>query len=389
LFACFAYTELAAMIPTSGSSYTYAYVSIGEFAAWIVAWGLILEYTIGASTVASGWSGYFTGILKSANIDFPEYLTKVPSNGGIINLPAVFISSFVGILLIRGVKESLMVNRVLVAVKIIVIFLFFIIATPNINFENYVEFAPFGFNGIIIGAATVFFAFVGFDAVATSAEEAKNPNRDLPIGIVGSLLVSTLLYVLVSLVLTGITHYSELNNSEPVSYALRKIGSNVGSALVGTGAMAGMTSVLLVLMYGQSRISFVMSRDGLIPAFFSRLHKKFTTPHISCLAITVVVSLISGFVPIHILGELTSIGTLLAFIVSALGMIVLRILYPKVNRPFKCPYPFFIGGCAIFACGYLFFSLVLIHGKIFFSWILIGAVVYFLYGIRKSNLNKK
>jgi APA family basic amino acid/polyamine antiporter len=238
--------------------------------AWLVAWGLILEYTVGASTVAAGWSGYFVGILRDGGINFPEYLSKVPAQGGLINLPAVMIALFVGVLLTRGTKESVIVNRVLVGIKLLVIFFFLLIAAPHIKMENYVDFMPFGWSGVAAGAATIFFAYLGFDAVATAAEETKNPNRNLPIGIIGGLLICSLLYISVALALTGITKYNELGNAEPLAYALRQNGNNLGSAIVATGAIAGMVAVLLVLMYGQSRIFFVMSRDRLIPNAFSK-----------------------------------------------------------------------------------------------------------------------
>ena len=389
MFAALAYTELAAMVPVAGSAYTYTYAALGEFIAWLVAWGLILEYAIGASTVAAGWSGYFTGILKTVGIAIPDYLSRVPSEGGLINLPAVCISSFIGLLLIRGTKESVILNRVLVAIKLVVIFFFLAISAPYIKMENYAEFIPFGWHGIAVGAATIFFAYVGFDAVATAAEEAKNPNRDLPIGIIGSLLVCAILYVLVALALTGIVHFSQLDNAEPMAYALRQNGSNIGSALIGTGAIAGMMAVLLVLMYGQSRIFFVMSRDGLIPSTFSKLHKKFQTPYFSCLIVTLIVALTSGFAPIKTLGHMTSLGTLLALIVVAVGVLVLRVKKPDLHRPFRCPAVFIVAPLAILSCGYLIFTLLQETGKPFAIWMIISFFTYFAYSYKKSPLNKK
>ena len=387
-FAGLAYTELAAAMPVAGGAYTYSYSIVGEFVAWIVGCGLMLEYTVGASTVAAGWSGYFVGILKSGGIELPISLTQVPSNGGIVNLPAMLISLFVGSLLIRGTKESVVLNRILVAVKIIVIFLFLIIATPHIDTAKWTnDFMPFGLEGVLTGAATIFFAYIGFDAVATAAEETKNPNRDLPIGIIGSLVCCSLLYVAVSLALTGITHYSELGNAEPIAYALRQNGSNLGSAIVATGAVAGMVAVLLVLMYGQSRIFFVMSRDKLIPGVFSKLHQKFHTPYISCGIVTLSVALISGFTPITLLGHMTSFGTLFAFMIAAVSMMVFRIKRPDVERPFKCPYPFFVGTMAVLICGFLVFKLLHVIAAAFFVWVALAIVFYFAYSYRKSGLN--
>ena len=388
VFAGLAYTELAAMVPVAGSAYTYSYAAIGEFVAWLVACGLILEYTVGASTVAAGWSGYFVGILKTGGITLPDSLTKVPSDGGIINLPAVCIAFFVGCLLVRGTKESVIVNRILVGVKLVIIFLFMIVAAPHIKMVNYAEFMPFGWHGVVVGAATIFFAYIGFDAVATAAEETKNPNRDLPIGIIGSLLICTFLYIVVALALTGITHYSELNNAEPMAYALRQNGSNIGSALIGTGALAGMVAVLLVLMYGQSRVCFVMSRDGLIPSRFSDLHKKFETPYISCIFVTVAVMLISGFTPIQTMGHMTSLGTLFAFVVVAIGVLILRVKKPELHRPFRCPAVHITAPIAILSCGYLIYTLLFETGKIFLIWIVLSVIVYFLYSYRKSPLGK-
>ena len=387
MFAALAYTELAAMVPVAGSAYTYSYVVLGEIVAWLVAWGLILEYSVAASTVSAGWSGYFVGILETGGIHFPESLSKSPYDGGIINLPAVMIALFIGTLLIRGTKESVVVNRILVGVKILVIFIFLFMSAPMIKMENYADFFPFGWSGVGIGAAAIFFAYLGFDAVATTAEECKNPNRDLPIGIMGGLLVCAVLYVLVSLALTGITHYSQLNSPEPIALALRLNGSNIGSALVGTGAVVGMVAVLLVLMYGQSRIFFVMSRDGLLPAFFSKLHKKYETPYIGLIFITAAVAIIAGFTPIHIMGNMSSLGILFAFLVVSVGVLVLRVKNPDAERPFRCPAVFFVAPAAILSCGYLMYNLLLKTGAPFFIWFALGFIAY-IFVYKKSPLGK-
>ncbi|HLD76739.1 MAG TPA: amino acid permease [Rickettsiales bacterium] len=387
MFAGLAYTELAAAIPVSGGAYTYSYNIIGEFVAWLVGCGLMLEYTVGAATVAAGWSGYFVGILKSAGIILPDSITKVPCQGGFINLPAICIALFVGLLLTKGTKESVVLNRILVAVKLTVIFLFLFLAAPDIKVENWTtDFMPFGWHGVVAGAATIFFAYIGFDAVATAAEETKNPNRDLPIGIIGSLIVCTVLYMAVALALTGIVSYKDLGNAEPVAYALRANGNNLGSALVGTGAIAGMVSVLLVLMYGQSRIFFVMSRDGLIPKFFSKMHKKFETPYVSCLVVTFAVAAISGFTPIQTMGHMTSFGTLFAFTIAAIAMMILRIKRPKLERPFHCPLPFVTGTLAVLICGYLIYTLLQTISFAFFIWAALSIVFYIFYAYHKSPL---
>lgn len=389
IFAALAYAEVASMVPVAGSAYTYSYTVMGEFIAWVVGWGLLLEYGVGASTVASGWSGYMVGILNSAGLILPEHLTKSSANGGLVNLPAIFIVLFISFLLYRGTKESVTLNRVLVVVKLAVIFVFLAIATPMINLENWQNFMPFGINGIFVGAATVFYAYIGFDAVATAAEECKNPKKDLPIGIIGSLVICTILYVSVSLVLTGIAHYSSLDNAEPLARALRENGNNIGSALVATGAVAGITSVLLILLYGQSRIFFVMSRDGLIPSKFSNLHKKFHTPNFSVALTGFLVSLTAGFLPLETLSHLTSLGTLFAFSVVAIGAMILRITEPNIKRSFKCPAVYFVGPMAVLSCGYLIYTLLIENGHWFAMWTLAGLIFYFGYGYRNSALNKK
>lgn len=389
IFAGLAYAELASMVPVSGSAYTYSYAVLGEFLAWLVGWGMVLEYGVGASTVALGWSGYVVGILETGGIHLPEALAKSPTDGGIINLPAILITVFIGMLLIRGTKESVTLNRILVAVKLAVIFLFLIIATPMVNTANWENFMPFGISGVFIGAATVFYAYIGFDAVATAAEECKNPKRDLPIGIIFSAVICAVLYIAVALVLTGIAHYTTLNNPEPLARALRENGSNIGSALVATGAVAGITSVLLILIYGQSRIFFVMSRDGLIPKSFSKLHKKFGTPNVSVLAVTGAVSMISGFFPLKTLSHITSLGTLFSFIVVAFGVLYLRIKDPNRPRVFKCPAVYITVPLAIAGCSYLVYTLLLENGLYFAVWTALGLVTYFGYGYRMSALKAR
>lgn len=389
IFAGLAYAELASMVPLSGSAYTYSYVVLGEFIAWLVGWGLVLEYAIGAATVASGWSGYVVGILQAGGIEIPEVLANPPANGGFFNLPAILISLFIGFLLFRGTKESVTINRILVAVKLGVIFLFIIIATPMVKTENWSNFMPFGISGVLIGAATVFYAYIGFDAVATAAEECKNPKRDLPIGIILSAIVCAVLYIAVSLLLTGIVYYDTLNNAEPLAKALRDNGSNIGSALVATGAIAGMTSVLLILIYGQSRIFFAMSRDGLIPQPFSNLHPKYETPYFSVVFVSLMVAFISGFFPLKTLSHMTSLGTLFSFIVVAFGVLVLRITKPNLPRSFRCPAVYFTVPVAILSCSYLVYQLLIENGIYFLGWSVFGLIIYFCYGYKNSPLNRK
>jgi len=395
VFAGLAYAELASMVPVSGSAYTYTYAVMGEFIAWLVACGLILEYTVASSTVSAGWSGYLVGILKQGGIIIPEYLTKAPSQlcedgtyCALVNLPAVFVSCFIGTLLYIGTKESVMINRILVSVKLLVIFIFILVAVPKIKFENYQDFMPYGWKGVLSGTAAIFFAYLGFDAVATTAEECKNPKRDLPIGIIGSLLICALIYVVVSLCLTGIVNYKSLANPQPLAQALRDNGNNIGSALVGTGAIAGMLTVLLVMMYGQSRIFFVISRDGLLPKIFSKIHKKHQTPSYSILVVTISVALISGFTPIRTMGDMSSLGTLFAFCLVSIGVLVLRVKRPKLERNFKCPFVNIVAPLSIIGCGFLIIKLLEEHYKPFLIWFALGIIFYIFYGFKNSSLSK-
>lgn len=385
-FAGLAYAEYASMVPVAGSAYAYTYASLGEFLAFIVGWNLILEYTVTCSTVAAGWSGYVVGLLASGGIELPVAFTKVPEEGGIINVPAIVITMFLCILLVRGTKETVMVNRILVFVKLAVIALFFILAVPNVDPMNWEPFLPYGAQGISAGAAIVFFAYIGFDAVATSAEEAKNPDRDLPIGILGSLGVCAVLYFFVALVLTGIVPYSDLNTPEPVAYALRVIGYSIGSAIVAVGAICGITTVLLVLLYGQARIFFALSRDGMIPAGICKIHKLYRTPYLVTIGGCILVSIIAGFAPIHLIAEMANIGTLSAFFIAGFGVLYLRITRPEVPRGFKCPAIYFVAPMAMICCGYLMYNLPIHTWIRFVVWCVIGCIVYFGYSYKHSKL---
>ena len=385
-FAGLAYAEYASMVHVAGSEYAYTYASLGEFLAFIVGWNLILEYTVTCSTVAAGWSGYVVGLLASGGIELPVAFTKVPEEGGIINVPAIVITMFLCILLVRGTKETVMVNRILVFVKLAVIALFFILAVPNVDPMNWEPFLPYGAQGISAGAAIVFFAYIGFDAVATSAEEAKNPDRDLPIGILGSLGVCAVLYFFVALVLTGIVPYSDLNTPEPVAYALRVIGYPIGSAIVAVGAICGITTVLLVLLYGQARIFFALSRDGMIPAGICKIHKLYRTPYLVTIGGCILVSIIAGFAPIHLIAEMANIGTLSAFFIAGFGVLYLRITRPEVPRGFKCPAIYFVSPMALICCGYLMYNLPIHTWIRFVVWCVIGCIVYFGYSYKHSKL---
>ena len=385
-FAGLAYAEYASMVPVAGSAYTYTYASLGEFMAFIVGWNLVLEYTVTCSTVASGWSGYVAGLLASGGVDLPVAFTKVPEDGGIINLPAIFITMFLCILLVRGTKETVMINRILVFVKLAVIAIFFVIATPHVDPTNWDPFLPFGYQGIASGAAIVFFAYIGFDAVATSAEEAKNPSRDLPIGILGSLFVCAILYFFVALVLTGIVPYTDLNTPEPVAYALRAIGYPIGSAIVAVGAICGITTVLLVLLYGQARIFFALSRDGMIPAGICKIHKLYRTPYLVTIGGCILVAAIAGFAPIHLIAEMANIGTLSAFFLAGFGVLYLRRTRPDIKRGFKCPAIYFVSPMAMLSCGYLMYNLPIHTWIRFVIWCGIGLVIYFGYSYKHSKI---
>lgn len=387
-FAGLAYAEYASMVPVSGSAYTYTYASLGEFMAFIVGWNLILEYTVTCSTVAAGWSGYVTGLLASGGMELPIEFTKVPAEGGIINIPAILITMFLCILLVRGTKESVMINRILVFIKVAVIGIFLVLAVPNVDPTNWDPFLPYGYQGIASGAAIVFFAYIGFDAVATSAEEAKNPSRDLPIGILGSLGLCAVLYFFVAIVLTGVVPYTDLNNAEPVAYALRVIGYPIGSAIVAVGAICGITTVLLVLLYGQARIFFALSRDGMIPAGICKVHKLYRTPYLVTIGGCILVAAIAGFAPINMIAEMANIGTLSAFFLAGFGVLYLRISRPEIPRGFKCPAIYVVAPMAMLSCGYLMYNLPMATWVRFVVWCVVGILVYFGYSYRNSKLGK-
>lgn len=384
-----AYAEFASIVPASGSAYTYAYASLGEFIAFIVGWNLILEYTVTSSAVAVGWSGYVVGLFASAGLVLPHELVVAPAEGGIFNLPAVLITLFLSFLLVRGTKESVKLNRILVFVKLAAIFLFLVLAAPHVNATNWEPFLPFGYSGVVSGAAIVFFAYIGFDAVATTAEECRNAARDLPVGIIGSLFICTLLYAVVAAVLTGVVPYSMLDTAEPVAFALRHIGYNVGSAIVAVGAICGITTVLLVLLYGQSRIFFAMSRDGMVPANVCKIHRRFHTPYRVTILGAIFVSVIAGVFPIGMIAEMANIGTLSAFLIASIGVMVLRKTEPDLKRNFKCPAVWLIAPLAVLSCGYLMANLPLATWHRFGFWILFGLCVYFGYSRAHSVIGRR
>jgi len=386
--AALCYAELASSVPVSGSAYTYVYATLGEFIAWIVGWGLILEYALGAATVAIGWSGYFSDFLYATfGIAIPKMLRTNPFEGGFINLPAALIILLITVLLIRGTQESSTVNKIIVATKLAVVAFFIVIGSRHVTPANWHPFAPFGVDGIINGAGLVFFAYIGFDAVSTSAEEVRNPARDLPRGIIGSLAICTVLYIIVSAILTGIVPYSRLNVPSPVSFALIQVGLNWAGAIVALGAIAGLTTVLLVMLYGQSRIFFAMSRDGLLPPLFSRVHPTFRTPFLSSAIVGIVVAVVAALGELDVVANLVNIGTLAAFALVSIGVVVLRHREPNLKRGFRVPWsPVVPILSALGALALIFKGLPLMTILSFFTWMAIGLVVYFSYSRRRSKV---
>jgi basic amino acid/polyamine antiporter, APA family len=389
VFAALCYAEFASSVPVSGSAYTYSYATFGELIAWVLGWDLILEYGVASSAVASGWSGYFQGLLGGFGIHLPKALTSAynPADGTFIDLPAILIILFITFLLTQGIKKSAKFNTIMVIIKIAVVLLFIAVGVWYVEPSNWTPFMPFGFDGVTTGAATVFFAYIGFDAVSTAAEEVKNPKRDMPIGIIASLAVCTVLYIVVSAILTGIVPYTELNVKNPVAFALNYINQDWVAGFISLGAITGITTVLLVMMYGQTRLFFAISRDGLLPKVFSKVNKKTQTPMVNTWVIGLMVAIFAGVIPLGKLAELTNIGTLFAFIVVSLGVLVLRKTQPNLKRAFKVPFVPLIPILAILFCGYLALRLPATTWTTFAIWIAIGLVVYFLYGRRNSKLN--
>ena len=385
IFAALIYAEMASILPVAGSSYSYVYASCGEFIAWLVALYLILEYAIGASAVAIGWSGYMIGIVSNI-FDINPLFTKSPFEGGIINLPAFFIVLLIGLLVTRGTKGAIWLNALLVIVKIAVIVIFIIIAVPKIDIINYKNFMPFGFNGVMTGAATIIFAYFGFDAVATASEEAKNPQRNVPLAIILTILFCSSLYLMVAACLTGIVDYKLLDNPEPMAFALRQNNNNFGAIIIAIGAVFGMVAVLIALIYGQSRIFFAMARDGLIPRFFAILHPNFKTPYYSCIFTTIIIAFFAAFSPLELMGDLSSLGTLIALIFIAIGALILRRSRPDLPRKFYCPQINLVASIAIIGCGYFLYSLRVKTIAIFWYFTIIAIISYFLYPYRNSRL---
>ena len=396
-FAALSYAELSSSVGGCGSAYGYTYVAFGEFIAWITGWILLMEYGMSIAAVANGWSGYFNNALIAMGIGLPEFLTKPPSQGGIINLPASLIILMIMTLLIIGVKESAKFNKVMVIVKVSAILIFIALAMFNVNPENWSPFMPYGWFetlpngktvGVLAGASIVFFAYVGFDAVSTAAEEAINPQRDLPKGIINSLIFCTIIYIIVAALLTGVVPYQDLNVSSPVAFALAKIGFPWASALVSTGVITGLATVMLVLYYALTRIIFAMSRDGLLPITLSTVNEKTKTPIKTILICGIFISTVAGFTSLGTLAEIVNIGTLSAFVIVCLGVIFLRNKNSYTQDTFKNKWHPIIPILGIISCSLLMIFLPIQTWIRFLIWILIGIGMYFVYSYNHSKLNQ-
>ena len=405
------YAELAAMIPQAGSAYSYSYATLGEFVAWIIGWDLILEYAVGNIAVAIAWSGYFVSLVSGFDITFPDWLTHgyrtallssnpavhalldtAPRIAGIpilLNIPAALIVLAITVLLYVGVKESTRANNVMVAVKLVVLTLFVVLGAMYVNTDNYTPFAPNGWRGIHQGAAIVFFAYIGFDAISTAAEETRNPQRNMPIGILAGLAICTLIYVIVGLVATGLVPYTELRAADPLAKALDVAGLQTASWIVAFGAVVSLTSVLLVFQYGQPRIFMSMARDGLLPPWASRIHPKFRTPHVTTVVTGVCVALGALVMDENEIYDLTNIGTLSAFAIVCVGVLVLRVKDPLRPRPFRVPFVWPVTLIGAAACVYTMFGLPIHAWERFGIWLVVGLLVYFVYAFRHSRLRSQ
>jgi APA family basic amino acid/polyamine antiporter len=421
IFAALCYAEFASMVPVAGSAYTYAYATLGELFAWIIGWDLILEYAVGAATVANGWSGYFQSVIAKFGLRFPEALAGPPiiydtaaghfvRTGGVVNLPAILIVAVVTAVLVKGIQESASFNATMVFLKVTVVFFVILVGAFYINPENWRPFAPYGISGLsffgytllgqvnaggqpvgmLAGAAIIFFAYIGFDSVSTHAEEAKNPRRDVPIGIIASLMICTVLYIAVVAVLTGMVKYDRLSVDAGVSDAFKQAGLPWAEFIIAAAGVAGITSVLLVLMLSAPRVFLAMARDGMVPReFFGNVHPKFRTPWKSTILIGVFVTIMTGFLPIDALLHLTNIGTLFAFVIVCAAVLIMRRTNPDAERPFRAPLYPVVPILGILSCLMLMFSLPAENWYRLIAWMALGLVLYFSYGYHHSELRKR
>ncbi|RFU37059.1 amino acid permease [Actinomadura logoneensis] len=413
--AALCYAEFSSTVPVAGSAYTFSYATLGEFPAWIIGWDLILELALGAAVVAVGWSGYLDSLLASAGIRLPDELLNPPGqNGGVVNVPAVLVVLAVTAVLVAGVKISARVNTAVVAIKVAIVLLVIFAGLFFVKGENYRPFIPpqqpnesvkgaaapliqvlfgihpvsFGWLGIFAAVSIVFFAYIGFDIVATAAEEARRPQRDLPIGLIGSLIVTAVLYAAVSLVVVGMQHYTELSVAAPLADAFKAVGHPAFATVISIGAVAGLTTVVLILLLGQSRVFFAMSRDGLLPGWLSVVHPRFGTPYRSTIILGSVVAVLAGLIPLAKLAELVNIGTLFAFLVVAIGVMVLRRTRPDLPRAFRTPLVPLVPVLAVLACLFVMLNLPVETWYRFLAWMVVGAVVYFVYGRSHSRVGR-
>jgi APA family basic amino acid/polyamine antiporter len=408
-FAGLCYAEMASSVPVSGSAYTYAYATMGRLMAWIIGWDLILEYALGAAGVAVGWSGYVVSFMHDLGITVPPALTAAPfaydpahgewqRTATLINVPAMLVTGVTSMLLILGTRESVRINNIIVVLKVAIVVIFIVAAIWFVSSANWVTagnpegaFIPanvgpgqFGWSGIMRGAAVVFFAYIGFDAVSTAAQEAKDPQRSMPIGILGSLVICTILYVLVGFVITGVIPYDKLNVPDPMAVAIDAIGLRWLSPIIKLGAILGLSSVILVSLLGQTRILYSMAKDGLLPASLASVHSRFCTPHVTTTVTGTIVTILAGLVPMELIGELVSIGTLLAFAIVCLGVLVLRVTQPELARPFKTPAVWVVAPAGVVCSVGLMFGLPGDTWLRLAVWLVVGLLIYFLYGMRRG-----
>jgi basic amino acid/polyamine antiporter, APA family len=405
LFTGLCYAEYASMIPVAGSAYTYTFATLGRFCAWLIGWNLVLEYLAASAAIAVGWSGYFVDLMGRLGLPIPAELSAAPfalhgagsfvATGHLFNLPAVALVALVTTFLVLGVHLSVAFNTVMVAIKVAIVLLVIVVGLPHVTTVNHTPFIPsntgafgqFGWSGVFRATGVVFFAYIGFDAVCVLAQEARNPQRDVPIGILGSLFISTLLYMLMSYVVTGIAPYSTLNVANPVSIAVKHASPSIGwlGPVINFGAVAGLASVVLVLLLAQSRIFYAMSHDGLIPPLFSRIHTRFRTPYLGTLVTGVISALLAGVLPLDILGELISIGTLAAFAFVCSGILVLRVRAPRAHRPFRTPLVWLVAPLGTATCGLMMLFLPLDTWIRLLVWTLVGLAIYFLYSNKHAK----